>query len=305
MPKASECSFKLIRERNRGQHSAPHISVSLANDILISRKGLPFVEGEVENIKFSFLIDTGAEKSIIDLKAVGSVPREKVIRATLKDESVGIRGINGSITEYEENLRVEISYGGQVCGVTVACMQLPEHMEYDGILGMDVVNDLYKIIDGVRRSVKRGSTHRFRYKDHHDECLDVTPIEIKGLDSLNLEERKLVYDIFGKYPGCFASSIKDLTGMMGELHSPVVDQTKPVSIHQYRIPECYLPRLKELTKSYLRAGIIEESSSAWNSPIHIVEKQSGEIRMTLDLRRVNDLTAPPGISNLPCGRDFE
>ncbi|XP_023230455.1 uncharacterized protein LOC111630574 [Centruroides sculpturatus] len=150
-PKGANDNLKLSQENHRGQPNASYIKISLANKILLSRKCLPFVEGEVEGIKFSFLIDTGAEKSILDLRSMKSISEGKVVRATPENENVRIRGINGSTTKCERTIRTEVRYKDQTCSVTIACMRLPGHIDFNGILGMDVINNLYEIIDGVRK----------------------------------------------------------------------------------------------------------------------------------------------------------
>ncbi|XP_023217470.1 uncharacterized protein LOC111619879 [Centruroides sculpturatus] len=156
-PKGANDNLKISEGNHRGQPGASYIKISLASKILLSRNGLPFVEGEVEGIKFSFLIDTGAERSILDLSSVKSISEAKVIRATPENENVGIRGINGSTTKCERTIRTEVRYKDQACNVTIACMRLPGHIDFNGILGMDVISNLYEIIDGVRKSTEHAS----------------------------------------------------------------------------------------------------------------------------------------------------
>lgn len=40
----------------------------------------------------------------------------------------------------------------------------------------------------------------------------------------------------------------------------------------------------------LRLGVIEESSSAWSSPMAVVRKSNGKVRLCLDARKVNEVT---------------
>ena len=50
--------------------------------------------------------------------------------------------------------------------------------------------------------------------------------------------------------------------------------------------------LKEELTNLLDQGIIEESTSPWASPIVIVPKSDGTLRLCTDFRKVNNVTVP-------------
>ena len=58
-----------------------------------------------------------------------------------------------------------------------------------------------------------------------------------------------------------------------------------------RIPFGYQEELKSNLKTMLNEGIIEKSSSEWASPLVLVRKPSGDLRICVDYRRLNEVTA--------------
>ncbi|XP_059088639.1 uncharacterized protein LOC131884778 [Tigriopus californicus] len=67
----------------------------------------------------------------------------------------------------------------------------------------------------------------------------------------------------------------------------------PVFQRAYRIPEVYLEPTNEKIQQLIEDGYIQESSSAWGSPLVVVKKKSnGKIRLCVDMRKVNERTIP-------------
>ena len=61
---------------------------------------------------------------------------------------------------------------------------------------------------------------------------------------------------------------------------------------QYRIPYAYHAKLDEAVKEMLDQGIIAHSKSSFNSPLLIVKKPDGGIRVCLDFRLLNQVIEP-------------
>ncbi|KAJ8346401.1 hypothetical protein SKAU_G00278020 [Synaphobranchus kaupii] len=58
----------------------------------------------------------------------------------------------------------------------------------------------------------------------------------------------------------------------------------------YRLPEHKKKLVQAEIKTMLELGVIEESNSAWNSPIVLVGKPDGSIRFCVDYRKVNEVS---------------
>ena len=65
----------------------------------------------------------------------------------------------------------------------------------------------------------------------------------------------------------------------------------PIKQPSSRIPFGYQEEVKSNLKTMLNEGIIEKSSSEWSSLLVLVGKPSGDLRICLDYRRLNKVTA--------------
>ena len=55
----------------------------------------------------------------------------------------------------------------------------------------------------------------------------------------------------------------------------------------YHIPHAYRDVVKKELTEILEAGIITQSSSAWASPIVLVDKKDGGLRLCVDYRKLD------------------
>ena len=65
--------------------------------------------------------------------------------------------------------------------------------------------------------------------------------------------------------------------------APIYQRSRPVPLH-------YVKTVQEEVAAMVRAGIVVPSSSEWSSPIVIVKKKDGGIRICVDYRALNDVT---------------
>jgi len=68
--------------------------------------------------------------------------------------------------------------------------------------------------------------------------------------------------------------------------------TKPIRCAPYRLNQQKAKVLKDELDNLLDQGIIEESTSPWASPIVMVPKADGTLRLCTDFRKVNSCTVP-------------
>ena len=100
------------------------------------------------------------------------------------------------------------------------------------------------------------------------------------------EARQLLH----KFSHVFASSDSDLGCTNLIYHEvPVVDDA-PVSQRYRRIPPSQYEEVKNHIKKLLEQKVIRESSSPYSSPLVIVRKKDGSIRLCVDYRRLNAKT---------------
>ena len=98
------------------------------------------------------------------------------------------------------------------------------------------------------------------------------------LDSLMLEFQDVVNDKPGRTD-------------LAEHQIPTKAEARPVRLPAYRVPHAYKDVVREELREMLAQGIVEPSISGWSSPIVLVKKGDGSLRLCIDYRRLNDVSA--------------
>lgn len=91
-----------------------------------------------------------------------------------------------------------------------------------------------------------------------------------------LEENK---DLFSAVPGLTTLTNMDIN----------TGDSKPVNLHPYRIPIWWRKKLQEEIQNLLRLGVMETSS--WVAPVVCVAKPDGSLRLCIDYKGLNRVTA--------------
>lgn len=98
--------------------------------------------------------------------------------------------------------------------------------------------------------------------------------QLKFGEHLSIEERKDMQDVVNEFADPWSC-----TGSAG-----------PIRLPPYRIPYAYRESVEKELKEMEESGIIEPSQSEWSSPIVVVKKKDGNIRLCIDFRRLNSVT---------------
>ena len=64
---------------------------------------------------------------------------------------------------------------------------------------------------------------------------------------------------------------------------------KHIALKPYRLPLAHIKWLDECIDKLLKAGIIRHSTSPWNSPVVLVSKEEGGLRLCIELRHLNSV----------------
>lgn len=112
------------------------------------------------------------------------------------------------------------------------------------------------------------------------------------LSHCNKQEKAIITKLIQTYSDVFHLDGDGLTfANEGEHQIHTKPGTNPVNTKQYRIPHGQKPLIREKIEEMLKQGIIERSTSVWNSPILLVPKKSStdkkEYRFCIDFKNVN------------------
>lgn len=120
------------------------------------------------------------------------------------------------------------------------------------------------------------------------EPLDRTTINIG--DTLDNKYVVRLYDLLQSYRDCFAENLCEVGCAVDvEMHIELLDN-RPVVYRPYRLSHSEREKVRETIDDLLRNDIIQESTSSYSSPILMVKKKTGEQRLCVDFRALNNKT---------------
>nr|CAI5836698.1 unnamed protein product [Callosobruchus analis] len=109
-------------------------------------------------------------------------------------------------------------------------------------------------------------------------------------ESLGQRERQRLANLLNKYRDCFAENLSEL-GFTNKCEMSIeLSDTKPVTYRPYRLSISERNKVREIVDDLLANKIIQESHSPYASPILLVKKKTGEMRMCVDYRALNAKT---------------
>lgn len=123
-----------------------------------------------------------------------------------------------------------------------------------------------------------------------------TPSPLMNLDSLKINpnlkppQKEALNTLLTQYSDCFAWSDKELGYTDLIRHKIVLTDDNPIHQRYRRLPPSILTEVRDHIDDLLERDIIRSSTSPYASPIVVVRKRSGEIRLCCDYRGLNSKT---------------
>ncbi|KAK0425660.1 hypothetical protein QR680_009307 [Steinernema hermaphroditum] len=99
-----------------------------------------------------------------------------------------------------------------------------------------------------------------------------------------------VAELVTEFAGSFAISDSELAQTDLVTHKIDTESNAPIKGKARQIPYPMKEKVMEMVQQYLRQGIIRRSHSPWASPLVLVRKKDGSIRMCVDYRKLNAVT---------------
>lgn len=126
-----------------------------------------------------------------------------------------------------------------------------------------------------------------------DQSSELQPLDrsdIKVNETVDQAVQEKLYQLLQKYRNCFANNLSELgcaknTFMDIDLH----DKT-PVVYRPYRLSHPERQKVRNMVEDLIQNDIVQESNSNYASPILLVKKKNGELRLCVDYRALNSKT---------------
>ena len=110
--------------------------------------------------------------------------------------------------------------------------------------------------------------------------------------TLTWDEQSKLKDLLTKYKHIFASNDSQITGTPVMAHKIVLNNTTSFRHKAYRFPIRKESNLTKKLYEMLESGLIRPSCSPFASPVVLVKKPDGTLRVCIDYRTLNSRTVP-------------
>lgn len=228
----------------------------------VSNDPRPFIQISIAGRLFNALLDSGASVSIL-----GKGSLEFLEEANLKYHRLRsyVRTADGTANEIVGYVDIEMSYNSRKKLVNFCICPSLQGEVYLGI-------DFWRSFNVVPMAI--------------DVISDINPVP-DNQHVLTSEQIKDVESVKSLFP----SFEKNGLGRTSVLeHSIDVGESIPIKQRFYAISPAVQDKMYREIDRMIEMDVIEESQSSWSSPVVLVQKPNGKVRLCLDSRKINGVT---------------
>nr|VZI34397.1 unnamed protein product [Spirometra erinaceieuropaei] len=172
------------------------------------------------------------------------------------------------------------------------------------VLGLDLLADYYSVIHTKSRRLSvptRPDLPTHTPSENLDLMYDAVvaaatlkPSDIdanlRPAEAVGSDNRDKLRKLLLSFPGLFTWSTYTIGRTRKVQHTINTGDAKPIWQSPCRIPVRFRAEVDKIIDELLKAHIIQPSSSPWASPIALVPKKDGCLRLCIDYRRLNAVT---------------
>ena len=163
----------------------------------------------------------------------------------------------------------------------------------------------------IYKGTKIGRLKEFRndivmmFDNDNSKNSDDVVEEILKVHCLCLSKKEYISlrTILNEYKTIFSRSSTDVGLIQGYKHKIETNNHKPICLNPRKVPIHVQSKVDALVDDLENKGIVKKTVSSWNSPIVVVPKKNGDIRLCIDYRHLNSITERP-IYHIPDAKEL-
>lgn len=172
----------------------------------------------------------------------------------------------------------------QVLNPTNGTVFLPQNYRIATITHVDCIEVLEERSDSEQSDANVG-------EDMFIQIAKDLGIELTG-DTWSEQQKRQILQLIGKNRHVFSKDISELGETKVYQHKVDTGHASPIRQCFYRTSPAIKLEIERQVEELLDNGIIEPSTSEWQSPVVLVKKKNGTYRFAVDYRKLNAVTKP-------------
>ncbi|KII74577.1 Transposon Ty3-G Gag-Pol polyprotein [Thelohanellus kitauei] len=252
-------------------------------------RGAPTVQARYNNRQVHALIDTGASVSMIRYDIISNINDNK------NKPIHGVLMANGLPCDVIGEIDISLSFDD--VSITHRVL-VSKNLFLPIILGVDFIYKHCPYIDFhsnklvianreiIMKTEKIPQSKNFNNHNIYDDIESL----ISTCDT-NCSVKSHIRNLLKSHVDVFSTGEVDVCKCLDFEHETNTGEANPIKQTYRRHPIHKLRDLKSILDKLLEKNIIRPSKSAWSSPVVLVNKKSGGVRLCVDYRSLNNLTA--------------